>query len=437
MEDMTTHEMERQRTACQYVLGACMLDASVIPHVSSVLEPEAFHKMDDKLIFESILEVFNRGDTVTALLVAEELDKNKRIPNELARAGGNIHLVDLMNSVVEVDSIEYICGLVQDRWTKRKLINIGKTFATKAKDTDDVKELLDEYQQELFRLSSETPQSGNLMISDDMSDILKNVVNPESFSGVRSGIAGLDTLIGGFSRGDMVILAARPSMGKSALLVNMMHNICINEGLPTLLFSLEMPRKHIVTRLLSTESNIPYKALATGDVHDYDRLASASARLRQIDFAIVDKPGMKVSTIRSEARRMKGKLPELSCIGIDYVQLIQSAKTYGVREQEVADVARNLKALAIELEVPVIVAAQINRSHEQGTDRRPQMASLRESGELEQTADMVGFLYRDDYYDEQAENEGQTELIIRKNRNGPIGTVYLQFEKNIMTFKDY
>ena len=163
----------------------------------------------------------------------------------------------------------------------------------------------------------------------------------------------------------------------------------------------------------------------------------ANPKLRQIDFAIVDKPGMKVSTIRSEARRMKGKLPELSCIGIDYVQLIQSAKTYGVREQEVADVARNLKALAIELEVPVIVAAQINRSHEQGTDSRPQMASLSESVELEQPADMVGFLYSDDYYDKRQENEGQTELIIRKNRNGPIGTVYLQFEKNIMTFKDY
>ena len=192
-----------------------------------------------------------------------------------------------------------------------------------------------------------------------------------------------------------------------------------------------MPRKHIITRLLSSESNIPYKSLVTGDVNDYDRLASASARLRQIEFGVIDKPGMKVSAIRSEARRLKGKLPELSCIGIDYVQLIQSAKTYGVREQEVADVARNLKALAIELEVPVIVAAQINRSHEQGTDRRPQMASLRESGELEQTADMIGFLYREDYYEEQSENEGQTELIIRKNRNGPIGTVYLQFDKSV------
>ena len=437
MENLSDHEIKQQRTACQYILGACMLDASVVPHVASVLEPEAFHNMSEKLIFEAILEVFNRGDTVTAILVSEELSKNKNARNELARAGGSIHLSTLMNSVAEVESVEYVCNLVRDRWTTRKLINIGDTYAAKAKVSSDIKELLDEYQQELFRLSSESPDSGNTMITDDMSEVLKNIVNPQEFNGVRSGIAGLDTLVGGFSKGDMVILAARPSMGKSALLVNIMHNICINEGVPTLLFSLEMPRQQIITRLLSSDSNIPYKALDSGDVHNYDGLASATARLKQTEFAIIDRPGMKVSTIRSEARRLKGRLPELSCIGVDYVQLIQSAKTYGVREQEVADVARNLKALAIELEVPIIVAAQINRSHEQGTDRRPQMASLRESGELEQTADMVAFLYRDDYYDEQSENEGLTELIVRKNRNGPIGTVYLQFEKNIMTFKDY
>lgn len=437
MENLSDHEIKQQRTGCQYILGACMLDASVVPHVASVLEPEAFHNMDERLIFEAILEVFNRGDTVTAILVSDELSKNKNARNELARVGGDIHLSTLMDSVAEVESVEYVCNLVRDRWTTRKLINIGDTYAAKAKVSSDIKELLDEYQQELFRLSAESPDSGNTMITDDMSEVLKNIVNPQEFNGVRSGIAGLDTLVGGFSKGDMVILAARPSMGKSALLVNIMHNICINEGVPTLLFSLEMPRQQIITRLLSSDSNIPYKALDSGDVHNYDGLASATARLKQTEFAIIDRPGMKVSTIRSEARRLKGRLPELSCIGVDYVQLIQSAKTYGVREQEVADVARNLKALAIELEVPIIVAAQINRSHEQGTDRRPQMASLRESGELEQTADMVAFLYRDDYYDEQSENEGLTELIVRKNRNGPIGTVYLQFEKNIMTFKDY
>tara|TARA_B100000427_G_scaffold324619_1_gene330062 strand:- start:677 stop:1981 length:1305 start_codon:yes stop_codon:yes gene_type:complete len=433
MESLSQNEEQNNRSWSKYILGSCMIDASVIPVVTGMLEPEAFNNMGDRLLFESIINVYEKLQSATPVIVSDDL-KTRKMSN---RVGDDKYLHDLALAVTETESVEYFCNRIRDSWTKRKFLGIGKAFSERAKETDDVKELLDSCQQELFRLSTDTVPDNNVLISDDMSEILKSVVNPEEFSGVRTGIVGLDTLAGGFSKGDMVILAARPSMGKSALLVNIMHNICINEGSPTLLFSLEMPRKHIITRLLSTESNIPYKALATGDVRNYERLASASSRLKQLQFAIVDRPGMKISTIRSEARRLKHRLPDLSCIGIDYVQLIQSAKEYGVREQEVADVARNLKALAIELEVPIIVAAQINRSHEQGTDRRPQMSSLRESGELEQTADMVGFLYRDDYYDDEVENEGQTELIIRKNRNGPTGTVYMQFEKSIMTFKDY
>lgn len=422
-----------QRTAATYILGACFLENSVIPVVSSIIEAEAFHRKADFLIYQSILSVFDKGNPVTPITVRNDLDTK----GELNRAGGGMHLLDLMNSCVETDSVEWASDQLRQGLIKRKFAKLGHAFTQKARTHEDVNELLDEAQQDLFKLTRDHSIDQKLMASEDISEILKDAVNPTSFSGVRTGIAGLDTMITGLSKGDMVILAARPSMGKSALLCNIMHNVCVNEGCPTLLFSLEMPRKQIITRLLSSESNIPYKSIIGGEVKDTPSLARAGARVTNMGFGIIDRPNMKVSTIRSESRRVKSKYPELGCIGIDYVQLIQSAKAYGVREQEVADVARNLKALAVELGVPIIVAAQINRSHEQGTDRRPQMSSLRESGELEQTADMVGFLYRDDYYDEQAENDGQTELILRKNRNGPIGTVHLQFMKSIMTFKDY
>ena len=424
---------EGQKTAATYILGACLLDNSVIPVVSSIIEPDVFHRVSDKMIYESILSVYDSNTPVTPITVRDDLVAG----GNANRAGDGYHLLNLMNSCVETQSVEWASERLREGLIKRKFARLGHAFTQKAKTHEDVNELLDDAQQELFKLNRDHSLDQKLMATEDISDILQDAVNPRSFNGVRTGIAGLDTLITGLHGGDMVILAARPSMGKSALLCNIMHNVCVNEGYPTLLFSLEMPRRQIISRLLSSESNIPYKSIIGGDVKDTATLAKAGARVSNMNFAVIDRPNIKVSTIRSESRRVKSKYPNLGCIGVDYVQLIQSAKSYGVREQEVADVARNLKSLAVELQVPILVAAQINRSHEQGTDRRPQMASLRESGELEQTADMVGFLYRDDYYDQQAENEGQTELIIRKNRNGQIGTVYLQFMKNIMTFKDY
>ena len=301
----------------------------------------------------------------------------------------------------------------------------------------DVDSILEGIQSQVFSLNKDAFSSQKTLVADNLSSVLEKILDPGLDGSVQTGYFELDEMIKGLHKGDMSIIAARPSMGKSALATNIMQNVAMDQKIPALMFSLEMPVSQIIMRMLSSETRISYSNLISGRLSDseLDLVVEGMSRLKYCPLHIIDKRGLKVSTIKAEARKIKSEIENLGLIIVDYVQLVLPSKNYGTREQEVADVVRNLKALAGELDVPVVICSQLNRSSERADDKRPALSSLRESGELEQTADMVAFIYREEYYEEETEGDPITQLLIRKNRNGPTGEVELNFNKEIMTFE--
>lgn len=420
------------------ILGSLMTEPSLIPVISPKISSSAFFTKDHQIIYDGILQSFEKSNHADPIVVSSTIEKEGNIN----RVGGHIYLYDLVTGIVETESAEYYADILREKWVKRKLMAVGENLKTTVmenegkEDSKDIGTILDELQSEIFSLNLDLMEKEDTAINASLAEVLTEIVNPTKSIGIFTGFLNLDIVCNGFQNGDLIIFAARPSMGKSALLTNILHNISMYLKTPTLLFSLEMPKSQIILRLLSNETDISYSDLRRGEVDDWDNIVQSMTRLKYMPFHIIDKRGLPINTIKAEARRLKNEIPDLGVIAVDYVQLVQSSRRYASREQEVADVTRNLKALAGELDIPIILCSQINRQHETNGDKRPQLSSMRESGELEQTADLIAFLYREDYYDENSENEGLCELIVRKNRNGPTGTVMLEFEKETMSFSD-
>ncbi len=416
-----------------------MVDSAVIPRVIAILghTSEIFFTADHQLIYAAILAVYERHNKVDPLLVSDELERK----NELNRAGGDLYLYDLQARIVETDSTEFYAQIVREKSTRRQLVQTGEQISNLARDQDqELREVLDQAQEGVFRLGQADNDQGFVSVGSIVNETLREIEElshkHEQFIGIPTGFTDFDLMTSGLQRGDLIIIAARPSMGKSTLVLNMAQNIAIEQELPVAIFSLEMPTQQVLLRMLAAEAQINFGHLRTGNLtgEDWPGLTQAASSLMTVPIFINETRGLSIQTLRAEGRRLKGEHNNLAVIIVDYLQLLSGSGRYSGRVEEISDISRALKTLAWELDTPIIACSQLSREVEKRPDKRPLLSDLRESGAIEQDADLVAFLYREDYYDEAADDQGTADLIIKKQRNGPTGTVRLEFNKTQMRF---
>ena len=416
-----------------------MVDSAVIPRVIAILghTSEVFFTADHQLIYAAILAVYERHNKVDPLLVSDELERK----NELNRAGGDLYLYDLQARIVETESTEFYAQIVREKSTRRQLVQTGEQISNLARDQDqELRDVLDQAQEGVFRLGQADDDQGFVSVGSIVKETLAGIEQlfhkQDQYVGIPTGFTDFDLMTSGLQRGDLVIIAARPSMGKSTLVLNMAQNIAIEQELPVAIFSLEMPTQQVLLRMLAAEARINFGHLRTGNLtgEDWTGLTQAVSSLMSVPIFINDTRGVTVQTLRAEGRRLKGEHDDLAVIIVDYLQLLSGSGRYTGRVEEISDISRALKTLAWELDTPIIACSQLSREVEKRPDKRPLLSDLRESGAIEQDADLVAFLYREDYYDEAADDQGTADLLIKKQRNGPTGTVRLEFNKTQMRF---
>ncbi|MCA1322271.1 replicative DNA helicase [Bacillus tianshenii] len=422
----------------QAVLGAIFLEPSALTMAAELVLPDDFYRAAHQKIFNCILNLSDRGEPIDLVTVTAELANLKL----LEEVGGVSYLSDLANSVPTAANIEYYAKIVEEKSILRRLIRTATSIAQEGYSREDeVAGLLNEAEKQILEVS----QRKNSGVFQNIKDVLvKTYDNIEvltqrkgEITGIETGFTELDRMTAGFQRNDLIIIAARPSVGKTAFALNIAQNVATKARENVAIFSLEMGAEQLVMRMLCAEGNINAQNLRTGQLtaEDWSKLTMAMGSLSNAGIYIDDTPGVRVSEIRSKCRRLKQE-SGLGMILIDYLQLIQGSGRNGGenRQQEVSEISRSLKALARELQVPVIALSQLSRGVEQRQDKRPMMSDIRESGSIEQDADIVGFLYRDDYYDKESENKNIIEIILAKQRNGPVGTVSLAFVKEYNKF---
>lgn len=431
------------KEAEQAVLGAMMTEKMVIPRVIELLgqNRDAFFTTDHQLIYSAILSVYDRFSKVDPILVADELNKT----DQLNRAGGAEYLYELQAPIVETDNTEFYAQIILEKSTRRRLIRTASQIGEFAVDEEkDLETVLNESQEAIFEIDQSHLQEGFFLIKMLLKENLRAIEDlfhkKVRHLGIPTGFIDFDYLTSGLQPGNLIIIAARPSMGKTTLVLNMAQNIAIEQKRPVAIFSLETPAEDIAMRMLSAESQIDFGQLRTGNFSEeyWAPLGQSVARLSEAPLLINYNPGMSVQAVRAAGRRLKGEYDDLALIIIDYLQLIRGSNRYTGREQEISDISRSLKVLAWELNVPVIACSQLSREVERRPNKQPQLSDLRESGAIEQDADLVAFLYREDYYDDDDYTDDTVEanLLIRKQRNGPTGAIVLNFCKKQMRFEN-
>jgi replicative DNA helicase len=422
----------------EVVLGAMMIDKKGVDEVIDILSPEAFYKESHQYIFEAILKLFRSSEPVDLLTVSSQLKKDEK----LDMVGGDFYLISLTQRVSSSAHIEFHARIILQKFIQRSLIKISNEIIEQAYDeTVDVFDLLDESEAKLYEVtqgnvkkSTETAQSLVIQAKKKIQDIS----NKEGLSGIPSGFDKLDKLTSGWQPSDLVIVAARPGMGKTALTLSMARNIAVNANIPVAFFSLEMSSVQLITRLISSETGLSSEKLRTGTLqkHEWEQLNVKVKALEEAPLYIDDTPSLSIFDLRAKARRLASQYG-IKLIVVDYLQLMTAGggQKGGNREQEISTISRNLKALAKELDVPVIALSQLSRAVEtRGGSKRPLLSDLRESGAIEQDADIVSFIYRPEYYkidewddDERSPTEGQAEFIVAKHRNGGLENIRLKF----------
>ncbi|WP_102026179.1 replicative DNA helicase [Salirhabdus sp. Marseille-P4669] len=424
----------------QAVLGAIFLEPQAIVTASEILIPEDFYRASHQKIFEAMLGLSDKGEPIDLVTVTTILS-NKKMLDDI---GGVSYLSDIANSVPTAANIEYYARMVEEKSTLRRLISVATGIVkTSYSQEEEIEEVLDEAEKSILEVSNKKNSGKFKSIKDVLIDVYDNIeqlhMNHADITGIPTGFRDLDKITSGFQRNDLIIIAARPSVGKTAFALNIAQNVAIHASANVAIFSLEMGAEQLVMRMLCAEGNIDAQRLRTGslEAEDWGKLTMAMGSLSNAGIYIDDTPGVKVNEIRSKCRRLQQE-HGLDMILIDYLQLIQgSGKSRENRQQEVSEISRQLKQLARELNVPLIALSQLSRGVEQRQDKRPIMSDIRESGSIEQDADIIGFLYRDDYYNrEDSEKENIIEIIIAKQRNGPVGNVELAFVKEYNKFVD-
>ena len=428
-------EMEKK------LLSAMMLEnGEAIPTIVGIVSAEDFYRPDHQIIFRAIINVYSRGVPPDILLIEQELIQS----NEYDKINRR-YLFSLIDQEFTTARVEAQAVAIRDKAILRRLIAAGEEIADDARnERNDVKDILEDAERRILSVSSKMNQSGFEILSSILQKSFERIQHihnhPEDMEGVTTGLTDLNKITNGLHKADLILLAARPSMGKTALALNIAINAARAKN-KVVIFSLEMSKVQLGNRLLSTASGVNSFYLNTGNLSndDMNSLINAVQDLEYMKLFIDDTPGITLLEMRSRVRRIKHEYG-LDLIVIDYLQLMQggtSRLTEQNRQQEISEISRNLKALARELDVPVLALSQLSRSVEMRAEKKPQLSDLRESGSLEQDADIVMFLYRDEYYNrDETENENIAELIIAKNRNGPTTSIRLQFQKEIMRFGD-
>lgn len=420
------------------ILGGILLDPEAISRVSDRLIPEAFYISAHKDIYQAALRLHNQGKPTDLLSLIAWLSDH----DLLKSIGGKSKLAQLVDRTVSAVNIDALAALVMDKYLRRKLIQSGNEIVQLGYETQtELATVLDQAEQKVFSITQERPQRGLIAISDTLVDTFQELESREqgqALPGLLSDFYDLDGLTGGFQRSDLIIVAGRPAMGKTALCLNIAHNIAARYKLPVAIFSLEMSKEQLVQRLLASEAAIESHRMRAGRIsqNEWEHLSRAISTLSELPIFIDDTANMTVMEMRSQARRLQAEHnKELALILIDYLQLMQGGDTDN-RVQELSRITRSLKGLARELKVPVIALSQLSRGVEARTNKRPLLSDLRESGSLEQDSDLVLMIYRDDYYNSDSPDRGIAEVIAAKHRNGPTGTVKLLFDPQFTKFKN-
>ncbi len=417
-------------------LGAMFLDKEAIYRAMEILRPDDFYKDAHRYIYQTVLELTNKGEPVDLVTVSEALRQKKR----LDEVGGIAYLTELANAVPTAAHIEHYAQIVEEKSLLRQLIrSAGEIMAAGYDAERDAEEIIDAAERNIFAITNRRTRrditSLKQILIDAFEQIERLYETRGSVTGVPTGFPDLDRLTAGLQPSDFIILAARPSMGKTTFALNIAQNAAVHLKIPVIIFSLEMSKEQLAVKLLCAEAGVDNQRIRTGNLleEDWPRLSHALGRLSEAMIFIDDSPSISALEVRAKARRIKAEYG-LGLIIVDYLQLMQSRHRLENRQQEVSEISRSLKALARELSVPVLAISQLSRAVEQRTSKKPSLADLRESGSLEQDADLVCFLYREDYYDPETEKKNITELIVAKHRNGPTGTVEFLFQKEFSKF---
>jgi replicative DNA helicase len=425
------------------ILGAMLLDNDAIPKVFEILKADSFFDPKHKIIFNSIQSLYEANEPLDTVTLYEELKKQGKVDE----AGGVTYVSKLAQDVSSAANVDYHARIVLEKWILRKLISTSLDVASSAFDAkEDVFDLLDEAEQKMFSISQEGTKDSFTSLDRAVKDALELIEAVHAGGlgsvSVKTGYFQLDDMLGGYQKSDLIIVAARPSMGKTAFALSFMRNAAIEYNTPVAFFSLEMATTQLAMRLISAEARMDAHSLRTGNFRATDgaKISRTVHKLGSAPIYIDDTPGLSVLELRAKARRL-AKEKNIGLIVIDYLQLMTAGGKVESREREISIISRSLKALAKDLDVPVIALSQLNRAVESTTDKRPMLSHLRESGAIEQDADVVLFLYRPEYYGiTQFSNgdstEGVAEVIISKQRNGPVGDVKLRFIKEYARFEN-
>ena len=435
------HSMESESS----VLGGLLLDNNAWDRVGDLLNDSDFYRHEHKLIYEAIGKLVNASKPADVITVYEHLQGM----GKAEEIGGLMYLNQLAQYVPSASNIRRYAEIVRERAILRKLVTASDEIATNAfnQQGKTVERILDEAEQKIMAIGEEGArnkqgfQSLDTLVVDLLDRVQEMADNPMDVTGVPTGFVDLDRMTSGLQAGDMVVLAARPSMGKTSFAVNIAEHVALNEGLPVAIFSMEMGAAQLAVRIVGSIGRVNQGNLRTGKLSDeeWPRLTEAIERLRTVSLHIDESPGLSPTELRANARRLARQCGKLGLIVVDYLQLMSGSGSGAAgdnRATELGEISRGLKMLAKELQCPVIALSQLNRSVEQRTDKRPMMSDLRESGAIEQDADIIMFIYRDDYYNKDSKEPNVAEIIIGKQRNGPTGTVKVFFQKNQTRFEN-
>jgi replicative DNA helicase len=422
------------------LLGAILIDTDAIVRVADIVTVEDFYDERHQRIYEAVKKLYEKHSPIDVLTLSDQLKSS----GFLDIVGGSSYLTELTNYVPTAAHVEEYGNIVAQKAIRRRLIKASQTMVTFGYDEEKpIQDLIESAESELFKVSQQHVKQDISSIEDILASSFERLdelhKDKGKIRGVPTGLRDLDNILAGLQRSDLIIIAARPSMGKTALTLNLAHNIATKAEQPVLLFSLEMSKEQLVDRMLSMESGVDAWNIRTGNLSDsdFEKIGQAMGTLSEAPIYIDDSPGITVSDLRTKARREQHQR-QLGAIMVDYLQLMSGGSRFGGegnRVQEISEISRGLKAIARELNVPVIALSQLSRSVESRSPQIPQLADLRESGSIEQDADVVAFIYREDYYNPDTDRKNITDIFIKKHRNGPTGQVELYFDKERQRFK--
>ncbi len=420
----------------QSVLGAMILNKEAINTAVEIIRPEDFYKEANKEIFEAIIGLFNKNEPVDLITLSEELKRRGTLEN----IGGVTYLADLSSGVATTANTKYYCKIVEEKAILRRLIKSCDEVILKSyEDSEEVNAIIEKAEKSIFDITQGRHREGfaplNEVLLSSFSKIEERAASEDALTGITTGFIDLDHKLSGLQKSDLVLLAARPSMGKTAFALNLASNAALKGGAKVAIFSLEMSKEQLVQRMISATAHVDLQKIISGRLSEDEwlQIINSMGPLSQADIFIDDTAGISLMEMKAKSRRLKIE-KGLDLVLIDYLQLMQSESRHESRQQEISAISRGLKALAKELECPVVALSQLSRAPELRSDHRPILSDLRESGAIEQDADVVLFLYRDEYYNQDTEKKNIGEVIIAKHRNGPTGSIELVFKKEFTKF---